>query len=74
MEEGLEQKGYSGKTLELLIDDAEAAGALDRTNFMLAHGSRLVGNAALHKESSIEPGNIPAVLSAAVSICNYLFR
>lgn len=74
VEEGLEQKGYSGKNLELLIDDAHAAGDLDATNHMLAHGSRLVGNAALHKASSIQPSNIPAVLSAAVSICNFLFR
>lgn len=74
VEEGLEQKGYSGKQLELLINDAHEAGALDPTNYMLAHGSRLVGNEALHKASSIQPSNVPAVLSAAVSICNYLFR
>ena len=74
VEEGLEQKGHSGRNLEHLIDNAQTAGDLDRTNYMLAHGSRLVGNAALHKESSIEPSDVPAVLSATVSICNYLFR
>ncbi len=73
VEEGLEQKGYSGKKLELLINDAHAAGDLDQTNYMLAHGSRLVGNAALHRAKSIESSNIPALLSATVSICNYLF-
>ncbi len=36
VEEGLEQKGYSGKRLELLIDDAQAAGDLDQTSYMLA--------------------------------------
>ena len=73
VEEGLEQKGYSGKPLELLIDDAQVAGDLDQTNYMLAHGSRLAGNDALHREASLDISIVPTALGAAVQIANHLF-
>jgi hypothetical protein len=73
VEEALEQKGVKQPRLEEMIDEAESKGLLTRTEFMLAHGSRLAGNAALHKEVALDPSSIPAVLSATASIVNHLF-
>ena len=73
VEAGLSHKGITKGTLEKRIDDAKAEDILTETEYMLAHGSRLAGNAALHKATIIVPSDIPAVLSAAVGIINHLF-
>ena len=73
VEVALEQRGFTQGTLEDQIDAAEAAGALDKTQSMLAHGSRLAGNDALHRAETIEPGAVPPALSASISIANHLF-
>ena len=74
VEKGLFHKEIIKGSLEERIDDAKEQGILTETEYMLAHGSRLAGNAALHKATIIAPSNIPAVLSAVVSITNHLFQ
>ncbi len=73
VEQALKDKGHTKGNLEDKIDAALKAGDLTERESMLAHGSRLVGNAALHKAKTIEPSDVPSVLSAAVSIVNHLF-
>jgi hypothetical protein len=73
IEAGLSHKGIIQGTLEQRIDEAKSSNILSDTEYMLAHGSRLAGNAALHKSTIITPSDIPAVLSAVVSIVNHLF-
>ena len=72
VEEALEQRGFKG-TLEDQIKAALAKGALTDREGMLAHGSRLAGNAALHKEASLDISIVPTALGAAVQIANHLF-
>ena len=73
IEEALEQKGHKGR-LEEQIESARNAGALSDHEYMLAHGSRLAGNKALHRETSLEPSLVPAALSAALVIVNHLYK
>ena len=73
VEDALEQTGVKTGRLEDMIDEAESTKMLGKTEFMLAHGSRLTGNAALHKAETLEPSSIPAVLSATIMIVNHLF-
>ena len=73
VEAGLAHKGITKGFLEQRIDDAKAKGILTETEHMLAHGSRLVGNNALHEAAIIAPSDIPTVLSAVVSITKHLF-
>lgn len=73
VEAGLSHKGITQGVLEQRIDEAKAKDILTETEYMLAHGSRLAGNAALHRAVIIAPSDIPAVLSAVVSIINHLF-
>ena len=72
VEEALEQKGFQG-VLEEQIAAAMAQGILTDQEGMLAHGSRLAGNAALHKETSLDLSVVSVSLSAAVQIVNHLF-
>ena len=74
VEKGLWHKGITQGKLEKRIVDAKEADILTETEYMLAHGSRLVGNAALHKANNIAPSDIPAVLSAVVAIINHIFE
>ena len=73
VEAGLSHKGITQGYLEQRIDEAKGKDILTETEYMLAHGSRLAGNAALHKATIIAPSDIPAVLSAVVGIINHLF-
>jgi hypothetical protein len=73
VEVGLSHKGITQGHLEQRIDEAKGRDILTETEYMLAHGSRLAGNAALHKATAIAPSDIPAVLSAVVGIMNHLF-
>jgi hypothetical protein len=73
VEAGLTHKGITKGKLEERIDEAKSIGILTETEYMLAHGSRLAGNAALHKAQNIAPSDVPVVLSAVASIINHLF-
>ena len=73
VEEALEQRGHKGK-LEDQIESAKQSGHLSAYEYMLAHGSRLAGNNALHRETTLDPSLVPAALSAALVIVNYLYR
>jgi len=74
VETGLSHKGITQGYLEQRIDEAKGKDILTETEYMLAHGSRLAGNAALHKATIIAPSDVPAVLSAVVGIINHLFQ
>ena len=74
VEAGLSHKGISEGSLEQRIDEAKTNNILTDTEYMLAHGSRLAGNAALHKATNIAPSDVPSVLSAVVGIINHLFK
>jgi len=74
VEAGLSHKGITQGNLEQRIDEAKDKDILTETEYMLAHGSRLAGNAALHKAAIIAPSDVPAVLSAVVGIINHLFQ
>jgi len=74
VEAGLSHKGITQGNLEQRIDEAKGKDILTETEYMLAHGSRLAGNAALHRATIIAPSDIPAVLSAVVGITNHLFQ
>ena len=74
VEAGLSHRGITQGHLEQRIDEAKGKDILTETEYMLAHGSRLAGNAALHKAKIIAPSDIPAVLSAVVGIINHLFK
>jgi len=73
VERALVERGITNRTLEAKIDEAKKQTILTDREYMLAHGSRLVGNEALHEAETIEPSDIPSVLSAAINIVNHLF-
>ncbi len=73
VEAGLSHRGITQGHLEQRIEEAKGGGILTETEYMLAHGSRLAGNAALHRATIIAPSDVPAVLSAVVGITNHLF-
>ena len=74
VEAGLSHKGITQGKLEERIDEAKSKNILTNTQYMLAHGSRSVGNAALHRAANIAPSDVPTVLSAVVGIINHLFK
>lgn len=74
VEAGLSHRGITEGSLEQRIDDAKTRDILTETEYMLAHGSRLAGNNALHRAADIAPSDVPSVLSAVVSIINHLFK
>jgi len=74
VEAGLSHQGITQGNLEQRIDEAKNRNILTETQYMLAHGSRLAGNAALHRATSIAPSEVPVVLSAVVGITNHLFK
>lgn len=73
VEQALKDKGYTKGRLDDKIDDALKQGDLTPREHMLAHGSRLVGNDALHEAADITASDLPPALSATVSIANHLF-
>ena len=73
VEAGLSHKEITERTLEKSIDLAVENSVLTATQHMLAHGSRLVGNDALHEATDIALSDVPSVLSAVVGIINHLF-
>lgn len=72
VEQALSNVGITNGNLEQRIDEAKEKGVLGDQERMLAHGSRLAGNNALHEAPSINPGEVPPVLAAAVNIVNHI--
>lgn len=64
--------GFKKGKLEKKIEEAKEAKALDEREYLLAQGFRSVGNDAVHEKLTVNQGDIPAVLSAAVTIVNKL--
>ncbi len=73
VEEGLKSRGLTKGKLEEKINEALNQGIIGQEEQAIAHGSRLIGNSAVHEAEQIAPGQVPAVLSAAASIINHLF-
>ena len=65
--------GVTKGTLENKIDNALSQGIIGQEQNSLAHGSRLIGNDAVHIGASVSPGEVPAVLSTAANIINHVF-
>lgn len=72
VEQALVEKGHKKGSLEQKINAAKRANHLGYQEYMIAHGSRLVGNEAVHLKEDLSPSDIPALLSAAVVIVNHL--
>jgi len=73
VEQALVNRGVKERTLDDSIAEAHKNGLLGPTELAIAHGSRLIGNGAIHEAASIEPGQVPPLLSAAALIVNHLF-
>jgi hypothetical protein len=73
VEQALVNNGITSGTLENKIDEALRQGIIGKEQHSIAHGSRLIGNDAVHKGASVSPGEVPAVLSAAANLINHVF-
>jgi len=73
VEEALEVIGFTQRTLEDRIEEALTQKKIGREEYAIAHGSRLIGNGAIHEATAISPGEIPAVLAAAAKVINHIF-
>jgi len=73
VEEALEVIGFTQRTLEDRIEEALTQKKIGREEYAVAHGSRLIGNGAIHEATAISPGEIPAVLAAAAKVINHIF-
>lgn len=73
LEQSLLGRRIKEDKLEKMIEEAFSAKLITQEHQMLAHGSRLVGNNALHKAKVIVPVEAQVALSAVVQIVNYLF-
>ena len=72
VEQALRNRGLNQRRLEDQIDEALKQGIIGNEQKSIAHGSRLIGNGAVHAADSISPGDVPAVLSAAASLINHV--
>ena len=72
VEQALRNRGLNQRSLEDQIDEALKQGIIGDEQKSIAHGSRLIGNGAVHAADSISPGDVPAVLSAAASLINHV--
>ncbi len=72
LEAALTQAKFEGANLFGQITSAKSAGALDDVEVGLAHGSRLITRAALHREALISLSDVPSILSVTVRILNKL--
>lgn len=68
LEQVLDDVGYHEGTLEHKIDHAKLDGLIDDVQVAIAHGSRLMGNRALHRAANIQRGPVLAALGAVVSL------
>ena len=73
VEEGLKEIGFTERSLDDRIDEALKQGKIGKEEYSVAHGSRLIGNDAIHDAETVSPGEIPAVLAAAAKVVNHIF-
>lgn len=73
VESALAEKGYRRGRLELRIKRAKHYGVIDEQDYTLAHGSRLIGNRAIHTSSDIKPAQIQTLFGAVTEILDKLF-
>ena len=70
LEQALEERGCTGK-LDSMISHAVAQKIITQAEVTIAHGSRLIGNDAIHEANkSVTLGEAIATLSACVTIVN----
>jgi len=74
LEQTLEEHGYKRGSLESKIDAAKKDGILDDEQVAVAHGSRLMGNRALHRAAKINPGHAQAALGAAGTLVEHIME
>ena len=72
LEKALALRQITQGTLEAKIAKAQSLKILDATHVALAHGSRLVGNAALHDGDTVPIELVPSMLVATVQLVNAL--
>ena len=72
VEEMLNSKNITARTLEDQIDMAKTQGLLGDLEHSMAHGCRLVGNNAVHKSATVQLGQIPPLLTNTILIINKL--
>ncbi len=72
IETALTKAGFNGDNLKQQINRAAAAGTLDQDDMTLAHGSRLLTNAAIHNAELILLSHVPSMLAATVRVLNKL--
>lgn len=75
IERGLSAKGYDKGTLEQRIEAAHKADKkiIGDVDLALAHGTRLIGNDAIHEAQTIAPVEVEGALGATVQILNKMF-
>ena len=74
VEQVLEEAGLTDRTLDDRINRARDQEIIGQEEHTLAHGSRLVGNDALHEAETISAGEVSAALSVAARIVNHIFK
>jgi hypothetical protein len=73
LEQALVAKNFTSGLLEEKIDAAKAKGTIGNREFSMAHGSRLIGNDAIHKDKEVTPAYLLNALASAATIVNHLF-
>ena len=73
LEQALITKGCVTGVLEDKVDEAKKKGIIGNREYALAHGSRLVGNDAIHVGKEITQPYLLAALAAAATVVNHLF-
>jgi hypothetical protein len=75
IERGLSAKGYDKGKLEQRIEAAhnDDKNIIGDVELALAHGTRLIGNDAIHEAQTIAPVEVEGALGATVQILNKMF-
>lgn len=73
VERALEARGLTGGDLDDKIKTALANTWISDVEHSIAHGSRLIGNRAIHREKTVTPSDVPAVLSATATVLRKLY-
>ena len=71
-EQTLTEEGYEIGSLESKIEAAKKDGVLDDEQVAVAHGSRLMGNRALHRAGDIQPGQSLGALGAVATLVEHV--
>lgn len=74
LEQTLVDHGYESGTLETRINAAKEDDLLDEEQVAVAHGSRLMGNRALHRAPNTQPGPALGAIGAVVSIVEHILE